>query len=146
MLKFLKQKYFLFCIWPVPTALQYSSNSAFMLQLCYRTDQDRLENWDAGSKIPKKNVIFFQERFKSLYILKPSLESRSNRPHHWHFKYNTCLYIRQLPCCGNTLLSFLLLALCLFLQIAVIQKAVTLPNLWRTINASSKSVPKSIYC
>lgn len=38
-----------------------------------------------------------------------------------HSKYYTCLCIRQLSCQENVLLSFLLLALFLFLQIALIQ-------------------------
>lgn len=61
-----------------------------------------------------------------------------------HSKYYTCLYIRQLSCQENILLLFLLLALHLFLQIALIQKSVTLANLWRTINTQA-SVPKSLF-
>lgn len=110
---------------------------AAMLQTSNRINQDTLEMQVFEQQ---RKMRFFQGRFKSLHILSLHLNQyfighTTDLP----FKYCTCLCIRQLSFQENILLSLLLLALSLFLQIELIQKPVTLANLWRTINTQARA-------
>lgn len=109
---------------------------AAMLQTRKRINQDTLEMQVFEQK---RKMWFSQGRFKSFHILSLLLNQYLiGNTTDLHSKYYTCLCIRQLSCQENILLLFLLLALSFFLQIALIQKPVTLANLWRTIKTPAK--------